>query len=57
MSDKALCNNTNQRYVMKSSEHDEKQYLLSIPISNTNGVHQGRVGALYGFPQASVNVG
>ena len=57
MSDKAWCKNTNQRYVIKSSEHDKKYHLLSIPIPNTTGVHQGRVGALYGFPQASVNVG
>ena len=57
MSDKAWCDNTNKRYVMKSSEHDENQYSLFIPISNTTGVHQGRVGALYGFLQASVNVG
>ena len=57
MSDKAWCKNTNQKYVIKSSEDDEKHYLLSIAISNTTGVHQGRVGALYGFPQASVNVG
>ena len=57
MSDKAWCKNTNQRYVIKSSKHDEKHHLLSIPIPNSTEVHQCRVGALYGFPQASVKVG